>query len=78
VNNAGVVRRSRFAELTEEEWDLVVDTNLKGMQLVRQEVAPAIGAAGGGAIVNLSTIESEVVPSYSASRRCTTTRRRAE
>jgi glucose 1-dehydrogenase/3-oxoacyl-[acyl-carrier protein] reductase len=63
VNNAGLVRMSRFAELTEEEWDLVVDTNLKGMYIVTQEVSQAIAAAGGGAIVNLSTIESEVVVS---------------
>ncbi len=63
VNNAGLVRMSRFAELSEEEWDLVLDTNLKGMYVVTQTVAPAIGAAGGGAIVNLSTIESEVVVS---------------
>jgi glucose 1-dehydrogenase/3-oxoacyl-[acyl-carrier protein] reductase len=63
VNNAGLVRMSRFAELTEEEWDLVLDTNLKGMYIVTQEVAEAIAAAGGGAIVNLSTIEAEVVVS---------------
>ena len=63
VNNAGVVRMSSFAELTEEEWDLVVDTNLKGMYIVTQEVSQAIAAAGGGAIVNLSTIEAEVVVS---------------
>jgi glucose 1-dehydrogenase/3-oxoacyl-[acyl-carrier protein] reductase len=63
VNNAGLVRMSRFAELTEEEWDLVLDTNLKGMYVVTQTVAPVIGAAGGGAIVNLSTIEAEVVVS---------------
>lgn len=63
VNNAGVVRMSSFAELGEEEWDLVVDTNLKGMYIVTQEVSQAIAAAGGGAIVNLSTIEAEVVVS---------------
>jgi NAD(P)-dependent dehydrogenase (short-subunit alcohol dehydrogenase family) len=63
VNNAGLVRMSRFAELSEAEWDLVLDTNLKGMYVVTQTVAPVIGAAGGGAIVNLSTIEAEVVVS---------------
>ena len=61
VNNAGLVRMSPLDELSEEEWDLVLDTNLKGMYLVTQAVAPVIAAAGGGAIVNLSTIESEVV-----------------
>ena len=63
VNNAGLVRMSPFEDLTEEEWDLVLDTNLKGMYVVTQVVAPAIAQAGGGAIVNLSTIESEVVVS---------------
>lgn len=63
VNNAGLVRMSTFDELSEEEWDLVLDTNLKGMYLVTRTVAPAIARAGGGAIVNLSTIESEVVVS---------------
>jgi NAD(P)-dependent dehydrogenase (short-subunit alcohol dehydrogenase family) len=63
VNNAGLVRMSAMDDLAEDEWDLVVDTNLKGMFLVTQAVAPAIGDAGGGAIVNMSTIESEVVVS---------------
>jgi glucose 1-dehydrogenase/3-oxoacyl-[acyl-carrier protein] reductase len=63
VNNAGLVRMSALDDLDEEEWDLVIDTNLKGMFLVTQAVAPAIGDAGGGAIVNMSTIESEVVVS---------------
>ncbi len=63
VNNAGIVRMSSLDELTEEEWDLVLDTNLKGMYIVTQEVSQAIARAGAGAVVNLSTIESEVVVS---------------
>jgi Short-chain alcohol dehydrogenase of unknown specificity len=61
VNNAGLVRMSPLDELSEDEWDLVLDTNLKGMYLVTQAIAPVIAGAGGGAIVNLATIESEVV-----------------
>ena len=61
VNNAGLVRMSPLDELAEDEWDLVLDTNLKGMYLVTQAIAPVIAGAGGGAIVNLATIESEVV-----------------
>jgi len=61
VNNAGTVTMTSFMELPEEEWDLVVDVNLKGQFLTAQVVAPAIGDAGGGAIVNTSTVESEVV-----------------
>jgi NAD(P)-dependent dehydrogenase (short-subunit alcohol dehydrogenase family) len=61
VNNAGLVRMSQFDELSEEEWDLVLDTNLKGMYVVTKALAPVIAGAGGGAVVNLSTIEGEVV-----------------
>jgi NAD(P)-dependent dehydrogenase (short-subunit alcohol dehydrogenase family) len=63
VNNAGLVRMSPLDDLDEDEWDLVLDTNLKGMYVVTRAIAPAIGEAGGGAIVNMSTIESEVVVS---------------
>ncbi|HEY6568067.1 MAG TPA: SDR family NAD(P)-dependent oxidoreductase [Actinomycetota bacterium] len=63
VNNAGLVRMSALDDLDEDEWDLVLDTNLKGMYVVTRAIAPAIGEAGGGAIVNMSTIESEVVVS---------------
>ena len=63
VNNAGLVRMSALDDLEEDEWDLVLDTNLKGMYVVSRAIAPAIGDAGGGAIVNMSTIESEVVVS---------------
>jgi glucose 1-dehydrogenase/3-oxoacyl-[acyl-carrier protein] reductase len=76
VNNAGLVTMHGLMELTEERWNLVLDVNLKGMFLVTQAVAPAIAEAGGGAIVNLSTVESEVVvasgphcqPRYNASK----------
>lgn len=63
VNSAGVVRMSAFTELDDGEWDLVLDTNLKGTFLATQVFAPVIATAGGGAIVNLSTVESEVVVS---------------
>ena len=63
VNNAGLVRMSPLDDLDEDEWDLVLDTNLKGMYIVTRAIAPAIEDAGGGAIVNMSTIESEVVVS---------------
>ncbi|PPL20364.1 SDR family NAD(P)-dependent oxidoreductase [Microterricola pindariensis] len=76
VNNAGVVTNHSFETLTEDAWDFVLDVNLKGQFLVAQEVAPLIGASGGGAIVNLSTVEALVVvtsgttaqPHYNASK----------
>ena len=47
VNNAGLVRMSPLDELAEDEWDLVLDTNLKGMYLVTQAIVPVIAGAGG-------------------------------
>jgi len=76
VNNAGVVTDHSLESLTEEAWDFVFDINLKGQFLVAQEAAPLIGESGGGAIVNLSTVEALVVvtstgtaqPHYNASK----------
>ena len=63
VNCAGLVKMTSLDELTEEEWDLVVDVNLKGTWLTTQEVSRDIATAGGGAVVNISTVEAEVVVS---------------
>jgi glucose 1-dehydrogenase/3-oxoacyl-[acyl-carrier protein] reductase len=76
VNNAGVVTKHSFDDLTEEAWDLVFDINLKGQFLVARALASHIAASGGGAIVNLSTVEALVVvtsgttaqPHYNASK----------
>jgi NAD(P)-dependent dehydrogenase (short-subunit alcohol dehydrogenase family) len=57
VNNAGVFPRVSLLELTEAEWDFVLDVNLKAVCFAAIEVAKAIIAAGKthGAIVNLSS-----------------------
>jgi NAD(P)-dependent dehydrogenase (short-subunit alcohol dehydrogenase family) len=76
VNNAGVVTKHSFDDMTEEAWDFVFDINLKGQFLVAHALAPHIAASGGGAIVNLSTVEALVVvtsgttaqPHYNASK----------
>ncbi|MHB1004850.1 MAG: SDR family NAD(P)-dependent oxidoreductase [Chloroflexota bacterium] len=60
VNNAGVVMRQPFLEMSEEVWDRVVDVDLKGVFLVGQAVARRMVAAGGGSIINISSIASEV------------------
>ncbi len=64
VNCAGLVTMSSLDDLTEEEWDLVLDVNLKGYWLVTQEVSRVMD---GGAVVNISTVESEVVVSSTGS-----------
>jgi NAD(P)-dependent dehydrogenase (short-subunit alcohol dehydrogenase family) len=55
VNNAGVQTWKPLLEVTEEEWDLVVDTNLKGCFLCTQQAARLMKDHGGGSIVNLGS-----------------------
>ena len=55
VNNAGVQTWKPLLEITEEEWDLVVDTNLKGCFLCTQQAARYMKEHGGGSIVNLGS-----------------------
>ncbi len=55
VNNAGVQTWKRLLDVTEEEWDLVIDTNLKGCFLCTQAAARHMKDQGGGAIVNIGS-----------------------
>jgi 3-oxoacyl-[acyl-carrier protein] reductase len=56
VNNAGTYPRSWALEMAEEEWDLVVDTNLKGTFFCSQAAARVMKPAGYGRIVNLGSV----------------------
>jgi len=56
VNNAGVTVTKRALEVTEEDWDYVVDTNLKGVWMVAQEAAKRMAEANGGAVINIASI----------------------
>jgi NAD(P)-dependent dehydrogenase (short-subunit alcohol dehydrogenase family) len=55
VNNAGVLRPTRVAEIPEDEWDWVIGVNLKGTFLCSQAVLPVMLSAGWGRIVNISS-----------------------
>ncbi len=55
VNNAGVLYPTKVVDISEEEWERVIDVNLKGTFLCSQAVLPAMQAAGWGRIVNLSS-----------------------
>ena len=56
VNNAGILKRTPLLEISEEEWDAILDVNLKGYFLVGQAVARRMVEAGTpGAIVNVSS-----------------------
>jgi NAD(P)-dependent dehydrogenase (short-subunit alcohol dehydrogenase family) len=57
VNNAGIVRENSASEQSEEDWDQVIDTNLKGMFFLAQAVGRAMKARGtGGSIINIASI----------------------
>jgi len=56
VNNAGVNHRVPVLEFTEEAWDLVINTNLKGYFLVAQAVVPQMIERGYGKVINMSSI----------------------
>ena len=60
VNNAGVGTISSLIEMTEEEWDYVLDVNLKGMFLFTREVAKVMIEQKEGCIINLSSINEEI------------------
>ena len=73
VNNAGISGPSRPThELTEAEWDRVQAVNVKGVFFGVKHAVPAMRRAGGGSIVNLSSIYGLVggpdVPPYHASK----------
>jgi NAD(P)-dependent dehydrogenase (short-subunit alcohol dehydrogenase family) len=59
VNNAGIMNSTPFIELSESEWDAVIDTNLKGYFLVGQAAARAMVPRGYGRIVNVSSARQE-------------------
>jgi len=55
VNNATAARNADLWQLTEAEWDLAIDVNLKGYFALIREVAPHFGGQAAGAIVNTSS-----------------------
>lgn len=67
VNNAGIVRTGNFLDITEQEWDEVLNVNLKGAFLVAQAVARIMVRQGGGAIVHMSSVNAVMaIPSIAA------------
>jgi NAD(P)-dependent dehydrogenase (short-subunit alcohol dehydrogenase family) len=72
VNNAGIFRAADFLDVSEADWDAVIAVNLKGAFLVGQAVARVMAAQGGGAIVNMSSVNGRLaipnIASYNASK----------
>ncbi len=72
VNSAGVQRYGTVVETEEEVWDEVLGVNLKGIYLASRYAIPKMRARGGGAIVNLSSVQAfasqKGVAAYTASK----------
>lgn len=73
VNNAGIIRRNDAVDFTEEDWDAVIDVNLKALFFTTQAFGREVMARGGrGAVVNVASLLSFQggirVPSYTASK----------
>ena len=74
VNNAGILgRRTGLEDTTSEQWDAVLNVNAKGAFLGTKAAIPALCDAGGGSIVNISSIAGIIadptgIPAYQASK----------
>ena len=72
VNNAGIFKAADFLEISEADWDAVIDVNLKGAFLVGQAVARVMAKDSGGAIVNMSSVNGVLaipsIASYNVSK----------
>ncbi|MCV5928464.1 SDR family NAD(P)-dependent oxidoreductase, partial [Escherichia coli] len=56
VNNAGITRDALLPDMLEQDWDSVIDVNLKAVFLLTQRVAPVMLEQGAGSIVSISSI----------------------
>ena len=73
VNNAGIAVTKPLLEQAEEDWDLVLDTNLKGVWLMAQEIARRrVHCGQGGSIINIASVLGgrgiSQLPGYCASK----------
>ena len=72
VLSAGVIHIKPLAEVTEDDWDLTLDVNLKGAFLVAQAAAPALVSSGRGRVVAISSDAGRcgvpLLHAYSASK----------
>ncbi|MEZ2128008.1 MULTISPECIES: 2-dehydro-3-deoxy-D-gluconate 5-dehydrogenase KduD [unclassified Sinorhizobium] len=72
VNNAGIIRRADAVDFTEEDWDAVMDVNLKTAFFLSQAAGRHMIAKGRGKIINIASMLSFQggirIPSYTASK----------
>lgn len=72
VNNAGIARVQPIDQISEHDWDEILDTNLKSCFLVTQAIVPAMRTRHWGRIINISSVAAHVGgvvgPHYAASK----------
>jgi NAD(P)-dependent dehydrogenase (short-subunit alcohol dehydrogenase family) len=72
VNNAGIVKYATVTEVTEEEWDLTLNVNLKSSFLCAKHCIPSMLKKGKGVIVNVSSVQAflsqQKVAAYTTSK----------
>ncbi len=72
VNNAGIIRRADLLDMSEADWDAVLDTNLKSLFFLSQAVARHMAVRGSGKIINIASLLSFQggvrVPGYAAAK----------
>ena len=73
VNNAGIASWNAGDDASVAEWDRLMEVNAKGVFLGTKAVIPAMRAAGGGSIINISSIsgmvgQTNIHPGYNASK----------
>ena len=60
VNNAGITRDSLVMRMSEEQWDAVIDVNLKSAFNFIHAVVPVMSRGGGGSIINMSSVAGQM------------------
>lgn len=56
VNNAGITRDGLLDRITEKDWDMVIDVNLKGVFNMTQAIAPLMITNGSGSVITMSSV----------------------
>lgn len=59
VNNAGITRDAQMVKMTDEQWDIVINTNLKSIFICTGEVTKHMSSQNYGRIINISSIAGE-------------------
>ncbi len=56
INNAGIAHSTPFEEITEEQYDAIMDTNVKGPFMMCQKALPYLRKSGGASIINIASV----------------------